>query len=323
VGSGLAAAAAMGEARQSIRGAAAINPDPAMLLDAADRILADSPEDRYATAWVGIVDPIDFSLRYASAGHPHPMVRDPDGSVRVLHGDGLPLGLSGTLAQRRRTFSTFIEPQSLLLLFTDGLIESDRDALRDEALLAAALAATPLNAWATARDLRNAVLGSEAAHDDVAILLVEFAARLTECAGNVRAKRWNFDVADAGEARAMRGSLTGELREAGMNDENVLVTEMIVAELLGNVVRYAGGRVDVVLDTSADVTVIHIIDAGEGFEHNPRLPADTFAESGRGLYIVAELAREFTITRAPGGGSHARVVLETRGSANADARRRR
>ncbi len=37
VGNGLAAATAMAEVRQSIRGAAAINPDPALLLDAADR----------------------------------------------------------------------------------------------------------------------------------------------------------------------------------------------------------------------------------------------------------------------------------------------
>lgn len=322
VGSGLAAATAMGEARQSIRGAAAINPDPAILLDAADRILADSPDDRYATAWVGIIDPIDFSLRYASAGHPQPMVRDPDSSVRLLEANGLPLGLSGTLAQRRTTNSTFIEPGSLLLLFTDGLIESSRDALRDEALLAAALAETASSRRTTARELRDAILGSEAAHDDIAILLVEFAERLTECAGTVRARRWNFDVENTEEASAARHALADDLRATGMHEENVLVAEMIVAELLGNVVRYAGGRVDMILDSSAEVPVVHIIDSGAGFERNPRLPADFYAENGRGLYIVAELAREFTISRAPNGGSHARVVLETRGGTNAEAPKR-
>jgi anti-sigma regulatory factor (Ser/Thr protein kinase) len=314
VGSGLAAATAMGEARQSLRGAAAINPDPAILLDAADRILADNPEDRFATAWVGIVDPIDFSLRYASAGHPPPLVRRPDGTVRVLDGEGLPLGLTGTLAQRRTTHTTYIESGSLLLLFTDGLIESSRDALRDEALLAAALAATPAPERTTARALRDAVLGDETAHDDVAILLVEFIERLTEC-GGVRAKRWKFDVADAEQASIARRSLALELHDAGISEENALVAELIVAELLGNVVRYARGWVEVVVDCSAEVPVLHVIDGGGGFEHNRRLPADAYAENGRGLFIVAELAREFTISRAPGGGSHARVVLETRGGA--------
>jgi PAS domain S-box-containing protein len=312
VGSGLAAATAMGETRQSIRGAAAINPDPAILLDAADRILTEGPGDRYATAWVGIVDPIDFSLRYATAGHPPPMVRDPDATVRTLDGEGLPLGLAGTLAQRRVSYSTFIEPGSLLLLFTDGLIESARDALRDEALLAAALGVCASSRGATARELRDAVLGNEAAHDDVAILLVEFAERITECAGGVRARRWHFDVTDAGAAMGARRALVDELHGAGLTEDCVLVAELIVAELLGNAVRYAGGSVDVILDRSADVPVIHIIDNGAGFEYNPRLPADAYAESGRGLFIVAELAREFTIARAPSGGSHVRVVLETR-----------
>jgi PAS domain S-box-containing protein len=312
VGSGLAAATAMGEVRQSLRGAAAINPDPAILLDAADRILSDNLEDRFATAWVGIVDPIDFSVRYAAAGHPPPLVRDPDGSVRALDGEGLPLGLSATLAQRRTTFTTFIQPGSLLLLFTDGLIESERDALRDEALLAAALAATAAPS-ATARELRDAVLGDDAAHDDVAILLVEFIERLTECGEGVRAKRWTFDVTHASAASAARRALAAELRETGMGEDNVTTAELIAAELLGNVVRYASGRVHVILDCSADVPVLHIIDGGTGFEHNPRLPADAYSENGRGLFIVAELAREFTISRAPSGGSHARVVLETRG----------
>ena len=313
VGSGLAAATAMGEARQSLRGAAAINPDPAVLLDAADRVLGDSPDDRFATAWVGIVDPIDFSIRYASAGHPSPMVRDPDGTVRELTAEGLPLGLAGSLALRRTTYTAFIEPGSLLLLFTDGLIESARDALRDEALLAAALAAASPN-HATARELRDAVLGEEAAHDDVAILLVGFVDRLTECGGDVAAQRWTFDVDDAEDAKTARRAIAAALQTHHMAPDYVIVAELIVSELLGNVVRYASGRVHVILDQSAEVPVLHVIDNGEGFEHNPRLPADTFAENGRGLYIVAELAREFTISRAPNGGSHARVVLETRGA---------
>jgi anti-sigma regulatory factor (Ser/Thr protein kinase) len=238
--------------------------------------------------------------------------------VRTLDAEGLPLGLAGTLAQRRVTSSTFIEPNSLLLLFTDGLIESARDALRDEALLAAALAAVPSSSSATARELRDAVLGSETAHDDVAILLVEFAERITECGGNVRARRWCFDVTDPHETRTARQALADELHEARLSEECVLVAELIVAELLGNVVRYASGRVDVVLDRSAEVPVIHIIDNGAGFEYNPRLPADAYAESGRGLFIVAELAREFTIARTPSGGSHVRVVLETRRSTSAE-----
>jgi PAS domain S-box-containing protein len=309
-GNGLAAATAMAEARQSIRGAAAINPDPAVLLDAADRILTGDADDRFATAWVGIVDPIDFSLRYASAGHTPPYLREADGTIRELEGGGLPLGLAGTLAQRRETLTALVDPGSLLVLFTDGLVESNRDALHDEALLAAALgAAEP--ATVTAKELRDAVLGSGAAHDDIALLLVRFINRLTDV-GDPRARRWTFDVAEPEDAMRARRAVSESLR-AGMRDEQLIVAELILAELLGNVVRYAGGRVEVILDQTDGAPVLHVIDDGDGFDHNSRLPADTYAENGRGLFIVKELAREFTVSRGPRGGSHARVVLETRG----------
>lgn len=307
LGSGLTAAAAMAEVRQSIRGAAAINPDPAILLDAADRVFAASGDERYATAWVGLLDPIDFSLRFASAGHPPPLLRTAAGAIERLTGDGLPLGLAESLALRRSTRTCFVEPGSVLLLYTDGLIESERDAIRGEADLAAALAATPVP---RARVLRDAMLGGDAAHDDVALLVVGIDRRLPDA--DDAATRWSFDVTSAVAAGHARRALAASLRAARFVEDAIVVAEIIVAELLGNAVRYAGGHVEVILDRTTGVPVLHVLDEGAGFTHNPRLPADAYAESGRGLYIVNELAREFTISRAPSGGSHARVVLETR-----------
>jgi hypothetical protein len=59
--------------------------------------------------------------------------------------------------------------------------------------------------------------------------------------------------------------------------------------------------------------VLHVIDSGEGFSLNPKLPADSYAERGRGLYIVMQLAREFVSSpRTFARGSHARAVLPGR-----------
>jgi PAS domain S-box-containing protein len=315
VGNGLAAATAMAEVRQSIRGAAAINPDPAMLLDAADRIVQANEEGRYATAWVGIVDPIDFSLRFASAGHPPPFLRAADGTVTPLFADGLPLGLPDTLAQRRASRSAFLAPGSVAVLYTDGLIENERDALAAEARLARALAAARPGSIA-AHELRTAVLGTEQAHDDVAILVVAFGERLAETETGGRVRHWTFDIAQSHAAGAARRELTGALCTHGYPPDVVGAAEAIAGELLGNVQRYARGRADVILDLTADSPVVHVVDAGPGFAYNKRARADAFAESGRGLYIVGELAREFSVTHAQGGGSHARAVLETRGGSS-------
>jgi anti-sigma regulatory factor (Ser/Thr protein kinase) len=54
---------------------------------------------------------------------------------------------------------------------------------------------------------------------------------------------------------------------------------------------------------------LHVIDEGPGFQLVPRLPRDVFAESGRGLFLIASLTEHFHISRNHGKGSHARAVL--------------
>jgi hypothetical protein len=40
-----------------------------------------------------------------------------------------------------------------------------------------------------------------------------------------------------------------------------------------------------------------------------RLPSDLFAENGRGLFLIAALTVDFTVSGRPDGRSHARAVL--------------
>ena len=91
-GNGLRAAITMGNMRQIIRGIAQVHADPALMLDAADRALRLEHVDQYVTAFVGVYDPVARTLSYASAGHPPPMLRSPDGTVELLSDGGLPIG---------------------------------------------------------------------------------------------------------------------------------------------------------------------------------------------------------------------------------------
>ncbi len=75
-GSGLAAAVIMSSMRQVIRGVAQVYADPIAMLDAADRTLKTEHPDTFVTAFVGVLDPISWTLTYASAGHPSPLLRD-------------------------------------------------------------------------------------------------------------------------------------------------------------------------------------------------------------------------------------------------------
>jgi anti-sigma regulatory factor (Ser/Thr protein kinase) len=307
-GSGLDAAATMAAIRQSLRGAAAINPEPSVMLDAADRVLRSQTPDRFVTAWVGVLDPLWSTLACASAGHPAPLRRDADGTVAALPAGGLPLGLRerGTDVTRHLD----LPEGSTLLLYTDGLTEAGRDVLAGEAALVEALRAVDV-AHEPARAIHGLVLDETGASDDVALLVVAFERSLLGLSDGV-ALRWAFDAHDGERARAVRHELVEHLERHGVGDADRVMAELVYAELIGNVARYAPGPVEAALDLSGEYAVLHVVDDGTGFQHNARLPADALAESGRGLYIVSSIADEFSVTRCPGGGAHARAVLKGR-----------
>jgi serine phosphatase RsbU (regulator of sigma subunit) len=140
MGNGLFAAVTMGAVRQALRGAAQILAEPIAILDAADRALRSERPDAIVTAFVAVLDPVTLLLTYASAGHPPPLVRSASGTIVALPGNGLPLGLrSMHPAPPVEPHTLHLDDGSLLVLYTDGLIESTRDIEAGEARVREAL----------------------------------------------------------------------------------------------------------------------------------------------------------------------------------------
>ena len=303
-GSGLDAAVAMASVRQVFRGAAQIHPDPRVMLDAAHRTLRADNSESLVTAFVGVFDPITSLFTYALAGHPRPLLRYGDGTIIELIGTGGPLGLPFDVP--RSVTSVSMPVGSLLLLYTDGLTEAKRDPIAGEAEVRRAIAdGTVRESPNVALAVHDAVI-DDVSPDDVAILTVAHVERdlVTE-----RLSHWSFDARDAEAARDVRNELVAELKRTQLSDAGLANAELVFSELIGNVVRYAAKWVDVTLDTSGASPVLHILDGGPGFRHLPHLPSDVLSESGRGLFIVAQLTDEFHVTKRPHGGSHARAVL--------------
>ena len=172
MGNGLSAAVTMGAVRQALRGAAQILADPVAILDAADRALHSEQPGAIVTAFVGIYDPLSFVLTYASAGHPPALVRDPRGDVRPLPGTGLPLGLrSMDPGPPEPSHTIAVADRSLIVLYTDGLIESTRDISEGEERLNTVVARTEVwKAENPAAAIADQVLDDVV--DDVAVLTI-------------------------------------------------------------------------------------------------------------------------------------------------------
>jgi anti-sigma regulatory factor (Ser/Thr protein kinase) len=121
--------------------------------------------------------------------------------------------------------------------------------------------------------------------------------------------RSSFDSSDALAARKARRAFMTSLSAQQFSENDIANAELVFGELCGNVARYAPGLINVVVDSSGVQTVLHVLDRGGGFRHISRLPADPLSEMGRGLFIIASMTAEFTVSPRSGGGSHARAVL--------------
>jgi len=302
-GSGLNAAVIMGVVRQIMRGIAQLHAEPALMLDAADRALRLEYPDVLVTAWVGIFDLVGRTLTYASAGHPPPLLLEPNGTVRELDHLTLPIGLRQGHQGHASTIA--IADGAALWLYTDGLIEASRNIVEGTQRLydaAQRLGADPTAYPAAA--IRRLVI-PDGSPDDVAILVVK-----TDFAESERyLTRWHFDSSDGRAASAVRRAFTSALPGAQFNKADIANAEIVFVELCGNVARHAPGPIDVVLDCSGAQTVLHVLDRGVGFRHFSRLPRDPLAEKGRGLFIIEAMTTEFTVSQRVGGGSETRAVL--------------
>jgi serine phosphatase RsbU (regulator of sigma subunit) len=164
-GHGLGAAVVMNRARQAILGAAIRADDPSSILTEANRVLTTQSAGM-VTAVCCVFDPGTMQLVYATAGHPPPIVAARSG-VRAMEYGGAPLGVieDPEVASFERT----LEHASLVVLYTDGAIENDLDALRGEASLIAA-AEQHRDASDPAAAIFGSLFGQRRPRDDVAIL---------------------------------------------------------------------------------------------------------------------------------------------------------
>ena len=168
-GHGLEAAVGMGEIRRALRAAALATASPAAVLDAVESIVS-SQGLGMATAIVGIFDTANFVLRYASAGHPSPVLVTASGDVHQLPGGGTLLGLGEPVASRDWTVT--LAPDSTCYFYTDGLIENNRNILAGEQRLLEVLELMAIEERRGAHELHARVIGEGPSSDDCATLML-------------------------------------------------------------------------------------------------------------------------------------------------------
>ena len=125
-GSGLTALAVMNTVRQAIRSAMIDGARPADALRRANRVLLRSDHPGIVTALVAVIDPATLQLRYASAGHPAPLLATSNDECAALSGDGSGIALGVVPHHVTSEHVVPIPVDALLALYTERLRDDRR-----------------------------------------------------------------------------------------------------------------------------------------------------------------------------------------------------
>jgi serine phosphatase RsbU (regulator of sigma subunit)/anti-sigma regulatory factor (Ser/Thr protein kinase) len=303
VGHGLHASATMARLRSAVRTLADIDLPPDELLTHLDDVVirlgaesagglpepeGEEPDGGAAVGEIGatclyaVYDPVSRRCTLARAGHPPPIVVLPDHAAELLEVPaGPPLGL-GSLPFEAAEVE--LPEDSLLVLYTDGLIESrSQDIETGIGTLLGILSHPQLTLDATC----EAVLGSllrDQPSDDVALLIAR-----THALGRDRVASWDVS-ADPAAVAQIRHRVTDRLNDWGLA-EAAYTTELIVSELVTNAIRHARAPGKLRIIVERDSLICEVSDSSISAPHLRR--ARTFDEGGRGLLIVAQLAQRW------------------------------
>ncbi|WSM02888.1 SpoIIE family protein phosphatase [Streptomyces sp. NBC_01718] len=168
------AAALMGQVRTAVHAHATTGAPPGDVLARTNRLMADIGASLFASCLYVHLDLTQHIAQLATAGHPPPLLRHPDGRTEVLDlPPGLLLGIDPTA--HYTTTEIPLPPGAVLALYTDGLVETPGTDIDDTI---ADLANQLTHAQGQTLDAIADTLIHHATHttlrnDDIALLLIQ------------------------------------------------------------------------------------------------------------------------------------------------------
>jgi serine phosphatase RsbU (regulator of sigma subunit)/anti-sigma regulatory factor (Ser/Thr protein kinase)/anti-anti-sigma regulatory factor len=300
VGHGVAASAAMGQLRAVLAELLTAEPDLTQVLERTTAFAARNAALRAATLAVVVLHPAEGTLRYATCGHPPPLIVGADGATRFL--DGSRSGPLGT-GPAPVLVTDKLDSGELLLLYSDGLIERpDRTIPEGMAELARVAAEAAANRTLSAGAARSAaervcqltveLLTRTGYADDVTTL----AAQVTEPVPGIRlelpAERPSLTV-----ARQALGEWLDRL-DATQDDRADL--RLALVEVVTNAIEhaYSGGEpgtIEMTAELDDDgIMACRITDHGTW-----RQPDPTQGDRGHGLMVAGQVVDALTVSHRP------------------------
>jgi anti-sigma regulatory factor (Ser/Thr protein kinase) len=232
-----------------------------------------------ATLLFIVLEPDLMSMRFASAGHLPPLVLGPDGKATYLEDvRDVPLGFAAGAEYSEATAE--LEPGSILVAYTDGLVE-ERGTAIDRGLdtLKKAVLSGPRDPAPLCDHILAKMLERRAPTDDIAVLALHTIP--------LSAERLHLRLPTEPKALvSLRRTLARWLDEAGASAEESHDLQVACHEACSNAIehayRFGDNEFEVVAALSGSEVTITITDRGTW-----RPPVET--DRGRGLHLIKAL----------------------------------
>jgi anti-sigma regulatory factor (Ser/Thr protein kinase) len=286
----------MGRIRSALRAYTLLDaPPPERVLELVDRKVNHFEIGTIATVACAVFDPPYDTMTLAVAGHPPPVVAAPGLPASYVEiAPGLPIGTHFT--DQRSSTTITLAPGAVVAFYTDGLIERRGESL-DIGLERLREAISPGAPDGVAHEIMRHLIGSSVPADDIALVIVRRTARpLIE--GDAVATELAVPYHATGPLAARRfvQQFASELKL----DHAVDDLSLIVSELVTNAIAHGAAPVHLTLRYEDGETTIEVAD-GDPNVDNVRRRADEAEAGGKGLHVVASLAKRWGTRPSPTG----------------------
>jgi phosphoserine phosphatase len=261
-----------------------------------NRMAETLADDRFVTAFIGVLDPASHTLRFHSGGQgPILRYRAAERSFDRFKPTSFPLGAM-PLAKARAPVVLEMAPGDVLVLVSDGILEQEngRGEAFGEARLCEAISAHPDR---SAADILGEVLAALTAFAEGAPQADDITAVLLKRRAGMRLTSFTRQIDALPALVAFTAEAAGRL---GIGADLLGIVDFVVEELFTNMVKYGRGSSAPILlavDSQGGQAVVTLVDRDVApFDPNDApdvdvgQPIEARAPGGLGLHLIRKLA---------------------------------
>jgi anti-sigma regulatory factor (Ser/Thr protein kinase) len=301
VGHGVEAAAVMAQLRTALRAYAVEGHEPAVVVDRVNALMWELGPAPMTTLVYLVVDAAEETVTVVNAGHPPPLVVAPTGAASYLESPRC-VALGVTREQPYRSASGTLPTGSIVMLYTDGLIERRGESI-DAGLERLRALAEGFDDVAALCDAVVAGVVPDPRPDDVAFI----AARAAPLDDTISTE-W---PAKPDSLPPVRYLLRRWLRSRGAGASEAFDVIVAAQEACANAIEhaYGPGRATFHVDAVHEDGLVRITIRDHGRWRAPR-----GANRGRGLGLMRGLVDDVELRTDEGGGTAVVLVRRLRGA---------